>query len=73
MKRRKLNKNIYELDAIQSVISLYSDYCKTRLTKTDGYYVIEVADCLYDESQTIDEFCNAVLIETIQGKGSLYD
>ena len=73
MIRRKLNKSIYELDAIQSVISLYSDYCKTRLLKTDVYYVIELSDCLYNENQTINEFCNAVLVETIQRKGSLYD
>ena len=73
MIRRKLNKSIYELDAIKSVISTYSNYCTTRLSDIDTYYVIEISECLYDEEQTIDEFCNAVLIETIQRKGSLYD
>lgn len=73
MIRRKLNRNIYELDAIQSVITLYSNYCRTKLSRSGRYFIIDISDCIYDENRTMDEFCNAALIETIQRKGSLYD
>ena len=73
MIKRKLNKSVYELNAIRSVISVYSNYCKTKISNIDAYYVIELSDCIYGEEQTINEFCNAVLIETIRRKGSLYD
>ena len=73
MKTLKLNNQIYDLDAIKSAILAYRQLCKVEVILDAQYYTLMLADCVYDEGLTAKELCNAVLIETIRRKGSLYD
>ena len=73
MKTLNLNNQIYDLDAIKSAILTYRQLCKAEIASNEHYYVLTLDECVYDEEVTARELCNAVLIETIKRKGSLYD
>lgn len=73
MRKLKLNNQIYELEAIKAAIQAYHQFCRVDLTLSSEYYILTLDGCMYDEDLTAGEFCNAVLVETIRRKGSLYD
>ena len=73
MKTLNLNNEIYDLNAIKSTIITYRQLCDIRIASDTRYFILTIDNCRYDEELTTKEFCNAVLIETIRKKGSLYD
>ena len=50
----------------------FSALAEISLSETDKYYELIFRDCKVNTIQTIREFENYVLIETIQSAGDLY-
>ncbi len=57
----KLNKEIYDIHALNKCINAYKSICNIDVSSTEQYYEINIFDCLYDEKETIYEFCNYLI------------
>ena len=67
-----LNKELYNTDAVRKTMKAFSALAEISLSETDKYYELICCDCKVNTIQTIREFENYVLIETIQSAGDLY-
>lgn len=67
-----LNKELYNNDAVRKTMKAFSALTEISLSETDKYYELIFRDCKVNTIQTIREFENYVLIETIQSAGDLY-
>lgn len=67
-----LNKELYNNDAVRKTMKAFGALAEISLSETDKYYELIFRDCKVNTIQTIREFENYVLIETIQSAGDLY-
>ena len=67
-----LNKELYNSDAIMKTLKAFGTLADISLLETDKYYELIFCNCRVNPVQTIREFENYVLIETIQAAGDLY-
>ena len=57
----KLNKSIYEREALVAAVSAFGEVAKISLTEDNSYWICSFDGCRYDEKQTLHEFENYVI------------
>ena len=57
----KLNKSIYEREAVAAAISAFGEVATISLTEDNSYWICSFDGCRYDEKQTLHEFENYVI------------
>lgn len=67
-----LNKELYDNDAVMKTMKAFGSLAEINLSETDKYYELIFCNCRVKSVQTMREFENYVLIETIQAAGDLY-
>lgn len=67
-----LNKELYGNDAVMKTMKAFNTLAEISLSETDKYYELIFCNCRVNPVQTMREFENYVLIETIQAAGDLY-
>lgn len=67
-----LNKELYDNDAVMKTMKAFGSLAEINLSETDKYYELIFCNCRVNSVQTMREFENYVLIETIQAAGDLY-
>ena len=72
MKEVRLNRQVYEKDAIAASVEMFQKICSIRIVEEDEYYIIVIDRSIAEESLTAKEFCNMALMETIRRKHCLH-